>query len=100
MLVELVLHQLSLEPKVGNVVLISLPKLFYNGFVSLKLKFLEQHSEVSPHFTVVLGYSACTIEQKTIPGFRFAKVTRAVATIHISDCDQACNELSWISYLR
>ena len=51
----------------------------------MKLKFLEQHSAVSPHFTVVLGYSAYTIEQKTIPGFRFAKVTRAVATIHISD---------------
>ena len=66
----------------------------------MKLKFLEQHSEFSPHFIVVLGYSACTIEQKTIPGFRFAKVTTAVATIHISDCDQACNELSWISYLR
>ena len=84
MLVELVLHQLSLEPKVGHVVKL-LPKLFYYGIVSLKLKFLEQHSEVCPHFTVVLGYSACTIEQKRIPGFSFAKVTTAVAMIHISD---------------
>ena len=85
MLVELVLHQLSLQPKVGHVVVILLPKLFYQGIVSLKLKFLEQHGEVRPHFTVVLGYSACTIEQKTISGFSFAKVTTAVAIIHISD---------------
>ena len=42
-------------------------------------------TQCATHFTVVLGYSACTIEQKTIPGFSFAKVTTAVATIHISD---------------